>query len=389
MSNVLMMKYIFTIIIIGVLMACGFWMYHWYMGKTAPSAIANEIVKAGEAVAYFAGGCFWCVESDYEKLPGVIKVVSGYMGGTIESPSYNDISAGNTGHREMVKVVYDPTKITYHDLVLHLLQHSDPTDADGSFYDRGHQYTSAIYYQNDEEKRIAEKAIAEVEKNNIFDQSIVTSIEPAGIFWVAEKHHQDYYKNNPLRYQSYRNGSGRDDFMEQAWGRGAYDNLFEKSETSAGGIKGREEFQKPSDASLKAILTPLQYEVTQQEGTERPFKNKYWDNHEEGIYVDIVSGEPLFSSTDKFDSGTGWPSFLKPINKGFVTERQDYKLIIPRTEIRSKYADSHLGHIILDGPVENDRIRYCMNSAALRFVPKEKLAEEGLDQYLYLFDSQE
>ena len=150
--------------------------------------------------------------------------------------------------------------------------------------------------------------------------------------------------------------------------------------------EGFENFQKPNDEVLKETLTSLQYHVTQKEGTETSFQNEYWDNHEEGIYVDVVSGEPLFSSTDKFDSGTGWPSFLKPLDYDFVTEHKDFKLIIPRTEIRSKYADSHLGHIILDGPIENDKIRYCMNSASLRFVPKAELEYEGLGEYLSLFN---
>ena len=146
-------------------------------------------------------------------------------------------------------------------------------------------------------------------------------------------------------------------------------------------------FQKPDDATLRQTLSPLQYQVTQHEGTERPFHNEYWDNHEAGIYVDIVSGEPLFSSTDKFDSGTGWPSFLKPIDQSFVTEHDDYKLIVPRTEIRSRYADSHLGHILLDGPIENDRIRYCMNSAAMKFIPKEELAKSGYSEFVNIFEN--
>jgi peptide methionine sulfoxide reductase msrA/msrB len=309
------------------------------------------------------------VESDYEKLPEVKDVVSGYMGGTIDNPSYNQVSSGNTGHREAVKVVYDPSKTTYRDLVLHLLKHTDPTDAGGSFYDRGEQYASAVYYQNDEEKLIAENVIKEVNESNVFDKPIVTSIEPAGTFWLAEKYHQDYYKKNSLRYNYYRKGSGRDAFIESVWEDSIWKN-----------------FQKPSDEELKETLTPLQYKVTQKEGTERAFNNEYFDNHEDGIYVDVVSGEPLFSSTDKFDSGTGWPSFLKPIDKDFVTEHSDYKLIIKRTEIRSKYADSHLGHIILDGPESNNKIRYCMNSAAMRFVPRESMETEGYADFLYLFE---
>jgi peptide methionine sulfoxide reductase msrA/msrB len=353
------------------------------MGKTAPSGLDSAETEAGEAIAYFAGGCFWCVESDYEKLPEVKDVISGYMGGDIENPSYNQVSSGGTKHREAVKVVYDPTKTNYRELVLHLLRHTDPTDAGGSFFDRGRQYTSAIYYQTEEERLIAEEVIKELEERGVFEGPIATAIEPAGTFWVAEKYHQDYYKKNKIRYKYYRDGSGRDRFIDSVWGDGAHDDLFKDNIEAASSWY---DFKNPTDEELKNTLTPIQYKVTQKEGTETPFENEYWNNHEEGIYVDIVSGEPLFSSTDKFDSGTGWPSFLKPIDKDFVTEKQDYKLIIPRTEIRSKYADSHLGHIILDGPVENDKIRYCMNSAALRFVTKEKMTEEGYEEFLYLFN---
>ncbi len=370
--------------VVIILIFASVWVYHWYTGKTAPSLHDTTITSSGEAVAYFAGGCFWCTESDYEKLPGVKEAVSGYMGGNIENPTYNQVASGSTNHREVVKVIYDPTKITYRRLALELLRETDPTDADGSFFDRGHQYTSAIYYQNDEEKKIAKEAIKELEERGVFSKPIVTSVEIVSTFWVAEKYHQDYYKKNSLQYTYYRNSSGRDDFIESVWGGGEYDDLFED-----GGQENMtkwQNFQKPSDETLRQALSPLQYAITQKEGTERPFDNEYWNNHEAGLYVDVVSGEPLFSSTDKFDSGTGWPSFLKPIDYDFVTEKSDYKLIVRRTEIRSKYADSHLGHIILDGPIENDRIRYCMNSAALRFVPKESLEKEGLGEYITLFN---
>jgi len=382
------MEHMWKIILVIVFIISGVWIYSWYTGKVAPSVADSEAIKGGEAVAYFAGGCFWCVESDYEKLPGVLDAVSGYMGGNISSPSYNQVSGGSSGHRETVKVVYDPSEVSYRRLVLDLLKHTDPTDVGGSFYDRGHQYTSAVYYQTEEEKRTAEEVIAELETREVFDKPIATRVEEVGTFWVAEEYHQNYYKKNPLPYQRYRNASGRDVFIESVWGDGAHDDLFEDTSVveMSPGAHTWENFQKPDDAMLKEALTPLQYYVTQEEGTETPFENEYWDNHEEGIYVDVVSGEPLFSSTDKYDSGTGWPSFLKPIDYDFVTEHKDYKLIIPRTEIRSKYADSHLGHIILDGPIENNKIRYCMNSAALRFVPKEDLKQEGLGEYLYFFN---
>jgi peptide methionine sulfoxide reductase msrA/msrB len=361
---------IIKIILIIVLIGGGYFGYSWYKGKTSPSVADTAVIEAGEAVAYFAGGCFWCVESDYEKLPEVKDVISGYMGGTVDNPSYNQVSSGDTGHREVVKVVYDSAKTTYRELVLHLLKHTDPTDAGGSFYDRGEQYSSAVYYQTEEEKTVAENVIKEVDESKVFENPITTAVEQAGTFWLAENYHQDYYKKSSLQYKYYRKASGRDAFIESIW---------DKSTTT-------ESFQKPSDEELKTILTSLQYKVTQKDGTERAFDNEYWNNHEEGIYVDIVSGEPLFSSTDKFDSGTGWPSFLKPIDYDFVTEHDDYKLFSKRTEIRSKIADSHLGHIILDGPESNDKIRYCMNSASLRFIPKEEMESEGYEDFLYLFE---
>jgi peptide methionine sulfoxide reductase msrA/msrB len=372
------------ILLLIILVTASIWGVRWYLGRTSPSVRDASTSKSDEDVAYFAGGCFWCVESDFEKLDGVNEAISGYMGGALENPSYNDVSAGLSGHREVVKVIYDPNKITYRSLVFDLLKHSDPTDPDGSFFDRGHQYTSAVLYGSDIEKEIAEQLILELEEADIYEKPIVTSLEPASTFWIAENYHQDFYKKNAFRYNHYRKGSGRDDFIESVWGDGAHDNLLYAEKNMNNSWKN---FQKPSNNELKETLTPLQYSVTQEEGTERPFQNEYWDNHDDGIYVDVVSGEPLFSSTEKFDSGTGWPSFLKPIDYSFVTEKQDYKLIFPRTEIRSVIAHSHLGHIILDGPIENNKIRYCMNSASLQFIPVEQMAQEGYQDFLYLFAS--
>ncbi|NQV11738.1 peptide-methionine (R)-S-oxide reductase MsrB [Candidatus Uhrbacteria bacterium] len=365
------------------IIAIGTWGFSWYTGHTSPAELDTYTVTPGEEVAYFAGGCFWCVESDFEKLTGVDEAVSGYMGGILDSPSYNQVSSGESGHIEIVKVVYNPNQVSYRRLILDLLKHSDPTDEGGSFFDRGHQYTSAIFYSSDDEKRIAEEVIQELEDAKVYSKPIVTSIKPAGTFWVAEDYHQDYYKKNPVRYNHYRKGSGRDAFIESVWGGGEFDALFIDEIVVAQPWKN---FNKPSDSELRKTLTALQYKITQKEGTETPFENEYWDNHEDGIYVDIVSGEPLFSSTDKYDSGTGWPSFLKPIDYSFVTEKQDYKLIIPRTEIRSKIADSHLGHIILDGPESNDKIRYCMNSASMRFVPLAEIEVAGYGEFLHLFN---
>lgn len=388
MENIPIKKYSLGVLLIILITLGSVWIYNWYTGKVSPSIADTVTVTKEQEVAYFAGGCFWCTESDFEKIDGVMEVASGYMGGDVENPSYNQVSSGESGHREVVRVVYNPEEVSYRQLAFALLRETDPTDAGGSFYDRGHQYTSAIYYQNENEQRDAQEVIAIVEDAKVFNVPIVTSVEKASTFWLAEEYHQDYYKKNPLPYAYYRKGSGRDDFIDSKWGSGEFDDLLNETEVSnmTETTSKWESFEKPSDTELLRSLNPIQYYVTQKEGTETPFNNEYWDNHEEGIYVDVVSGEPLFSSTDKFDSGTGWPSFLKPLDEKFVVEKEDYKLIIPRIEIRSAIADSHLGHIIMDGPVENDGIRYCMNSAALRFVPKAELKENGLEKYIDLFD---
>ncbi len=335
------------------------------IGKSKPTKNLE-----GLKIATFAGGCFWCVEADFEKVPGVEEVISGYTGGEIENPKYDQVSAGKTGHREAVQVYYDEKKVEYRTLVQYFFRHVDPTDPSGSFGDRGHQYTSAIFYVTDKEKQVAEEEKQKLADAKIFKKEIATNILPLGEFYNAEEYHQDYYDRNGLRYKYYRRGSGRDKFLEASWQNDA--------------LEVKEYLKKTTGFDLDK-LTPLQYKVTQEGATERAFENEYWDEKRDGIYVDIVSGEPLFSSKDKYESGTGWPSFTKPISGDAVVEKEDRKFFVKRTEILGAKSGSHLGHVFNDGPAPKGE-RYCINSAALKFIPKEELKEEGYGVYINLFN---
>jgi len=335
----------------------------------------------GLRIATFAGGCFWCTEADFEKVPGVVRVVSGYTGGRKENPTYKEVCSGETGHFEAVQVYYDPERIGFDRLLDVFWRHIDPTDPGGQFYDRGPQYRTAIFYHDEDQRMQADRSKKALEEVGRFDKPIATSIEPFTIFYEAENYHQDYYRTCSADYKRYRAGSGRDRFIEQKWGDLA---KMPAREVPTGGELGGT-YVKPEEETLKTKLNTLQYRVTQECGTEPPFQNEYWDNKREGIYVDIVTGEPLFSSLDKFESGSGWPSFTRPLDKSSLLELEDRSLGSVRVEVRSKAGDSHLGHVFEDGPQPTGQ-RYCINSAALRFIPKEDLEKEGYGEYLKLFE---
>jgi peptide methionine sulfoxide reductase msrA/msrB len=358
-----------------------------FIPKNADSASKQSTAKVSEKsgiieTALFAGGCFWCMEHPYENQPGISKALSGYTGGEKQNPTYNQVASGSTQHVEAVEIHFDPEVISYNDLLQIFWRNVDPTDAGGQFVDRGKQYTTGIFYKNNQQKKSAEQSKKRLEGKNLFNKKIITKIVPAGKFYPAEEYHQDFFKKNYIRYRVYRAGSGRDEFIKRIWGE---DREYKISKTRFNGGTVPKIIYIGNKTKTKSQLTNMQYKVTQKNGTEPPFKNEYWENKQPGIYVDIISGEPLFSSKDKFKSGTGWPSFTRPLVQENIIQKRDTTNNMIRIELRSKSADSHLGHLFRDGPKPSG-LRYCINSASMMFIPVENLKKEGYEDFLTLFN---
>lgn len=320
----------------------------------------SNIIDIKYETAYFAWGCFWCIESIMDAHEWVIEAISWYAWWTEQNPTYELISTWNTQYRESVKVIFDPNIITYTELVEIFFRQIDPIDDWWQFADRWFQYTTAIYTIDENQKDIAEIVIKNLNNSWKFDKVVATKIEDFTTFWEAEEYHQDYAQKQSTRYKLYKKWSWREDYIKDNW--------------------------ENDKSSLKEKLTDLQFQVTQNNWTERPFDNEYWDNKQDWIYVDIVDWTPLFSSLDKYDSWSGWPAFTRPIDEAIVDEKEDNSLFSSRTEIRSKNADSHLWHVFTDWPSDKWWLRYCINSAALRFVPLNKLKEEWYEKYIELFN---
>jgi peptide methionine sulfoxide reductase msrA/msrB len=351
--------------------------------RFAPSKVMPEVREGSYEVITLAGGCFWCTEAYLQEAKGVISAVSGYAGGDAETASYLLVAKGTTKHREAVQVTYDQSVISTEEILDIYWSHIDPTNTEGQFADNGFQYTTAIFYQDSEQKEIALDSKKRLEQSGLFTKKIATEILPFTTFFKAEEYHQDYYKKAAGHYERYKQASGRAGFVEETWAKDAAIKFLESAKSGAEKRVRRYDYTKEEIAEMVKKLDPLSYDVVVRGSTERPFKNAYWDNKAEGIYVDVVTGRPIFSSTHKYDSGTGWPSFWRAISDDALTFHEDKSLWTTRTEMRSDAG--HVGHVFDDGPSDKGGKRFCANSAALKFVPKVEMVKEGYGEYMTLF----
>lgn len=309
-------------------------------------------------IAILAGGCFWCMVKPFTSYEGVEKVVSGYIGGHKENPTYKEVCSGGTGHYEAVEITFDNEKIKFKEILDIFWKQIDPQDENGQFADRGSQYKTAIFCTSDKQKEEAQVSKKRIEDLYFNGKEIATGILEASHFYPAEDYHQNYCKTNSKHYSVYYKNSGRYNFVKAKWDRNNLDRN-----------------------NLRKILKDIEFEVTQNDMTEVPFENEYYDKFDKGIYVDLVDGRPLFSSSDKFDSGCGWPAFSKPIEDTALMERADYSFGMERTEVRSLGSNCHLGHVFNDNPNSDNGLRYCINSAAIKFIPYDKMEECGYGEY--------
>ena len=334
------------------------------LGTLATNA---QTKKMNTKEIYFAGGCFWGTEHFLKQIRGVVSTEVGYANGNVANPTYKQVCQGNTQFAETVKVVYNPSEVALPLLIDLYLKSIDPTSLNKQGNDRGSQYRTGIYYKDKGDETIIRQQLAALAKQ--YSKPIVVENLPLKNFYPAEDYHQDYLDKNPHGYCH----------LSPA--------LFEMArKANAKKAAPKTSYTVKDQATLKKELTAMQYEVTQNSATEPPFRNEYWKEKREGIYVDITTGEPLFASTDKFESGCGWPSFSKPISKKLIKEYLDKSHNMIRTEVRSKLGNAHLGHVFTDGPKDKGGLRYCINSASLRFIPKEEMEKEGYSLKLMTSD---
>lgn len=310
---------------------------------------------------YLAGGCFWGVEKYFSLMPGVKETEVGYANGSTASPTYEEVCSGKTGHAETVKVVFDPEELSLPFLLERYYSIIDPVSVNKQGNDRGIQYRTGIYYADEKDKPVIETSLKRLQQH--FRQPLAIEVQPLRQFSRAEKYHQRYLDKNP----------------------GGYCHIPPAKFREASQARENEPvYRKKSDEELRRVLTREQFAVTRNNATEPPFRNEYFNNDRPGIYVDVTTGEPLFLSTDKFDSGCGWPSFSHPIKEELIQEKQDFSHGMRRTEVRSKTGDAHLGHVFTDGPKEQGGLRYCINSASLKFIPEQDMEAQGYGKYLPL-----